>query len=669
MMSTSAAGSSVVLEPTFADGQAATEIPPDKEAQLLQLVSEMKDAGHIPKKADERHIMMKLHLEMVKEQQAMQRFQAAFPKGLPPALRASQAGQGMPPPGASPHVAVPIEHDHSFLGDEENKSLENLLIAVTDMLRQNPKAINDQDGDGDTLLHRVCAAGQEKLVHLLLINGANVNSRNNLSQTPFHIAAKNGEIMIMQLLSENGADVQAADTNGWTALHHAASSSAHLSPQSLQYLSECCHLSLSTLTNDGQSLLHIVASIKKDNNRFMLPLLLSSTDLDADWVDKTGSNAMHYAAKHVQLHMCYKLACKRGAKLLLVTNAAGKTPMDIAKDLPYFEGYALAEQMMRWARRGAYYKPNDSRPYLYFLWMTAPALFMLAAIFLSNFVLSYQGFIYLAAGGACMLIVSRKLVRIDQITRLPDPSRLGAFVTAYVCVISINLGEYATNKLPESGRALLLSCLYACMVAGIILYYILLTRDPGFTHESKRKETGEFYTMRDLVVLKKTSVWCPICQLIPTKPSKHCKLCERCVYRMDHHCLYTMRCIGNANHYTFVWFNICLVCIQLITLSLLPSYTSYISNAGAELNAFLQIFMYDGFLFVVLLGTAIYLVLTVPLLVSVLNNVGNGYTYYFSPHRNNKRHVSGLTFAQRISNIIGFLRTGRMKYTDPNYQC
>ena len=37
---------------------------------------------------------------------------------------------------------------------------------------------------------------------------------------------------------------------------------------------------------------------------------------------------------------------------------------------------------------------------------------------------------------------------------------------------------------------------------------------PGFNQESKRKDSGEFYTMRDLVMtFKKPGIWCSSCQV------------------------------------------------------------------------------------------------------------------------------------------------------------
>lgn len=50
------------------------------------------------------------------------------------------------------------------------------------------------DKDGDTLLHRVCAANMEGLVEVLLKNGANPNIANHKGQTPVHFSAREGQV-------------------------------------------------------------------------------------------------------------------------------------------------------------------------------------------------------------------------------------------------------------------------------------------------------------------------------------------------------------------------------------------------------------------------------------------------------------------------------------------
>ncbi|KAF6036776.1 hypothetical protein EB796_004912 [Bugula neritina] len=215
-----------------------------------------------------------------------------------------------------------------------------------------------------------------------------------------------------------------------------------------------------------------------------------------------------------------------------------------------------------------------------------------------------------------------------------------------------------------------------CLVVGVVLYARLVFGDPGFTLESKRKENGTFYTMKDLVQLRKPGVWCTICQLIPTKPSKHCKLCNRCVYWMDHHCLYTMRCIGKRNYYTFVWFNFVLVAGLGQTLLLFPGYAEHLGykHAWMELPSPLfywcclkYIFMNQGLLFVVLMGMSLSFCNTLYLFYLTLSNISHGYTSYFRPPEGRRPYQSGLAYTDRLSNLTTFIRYGQIKIQDPNF--
>ena len=85
------------------------------------------------------------------------------------------------------------------------------------------------------------------------------------------------------------------------------------------------------------------------------------------------------------------------------------------------------------------------------------------------------------------------------------------------------------------------------------------------------------------------------------------------------------------------------------------------------MNGYLQIFMYDGFLLVVLLGVAGFSIMTLPLLVRTLSNISSGYTHDLSPYMSDNEYKTALTTIQRLTNLLTFLRNGRIKYKDPNY--
>ena len=94
-------------------------------------------------------------------------------------------------------------------------------IMVLALLAQDPALISARDADGSTPLHCATWKGHERLVHVLLEHGADVNAVNNNDHwgtTPLHAAAHANQRAIAELLIAHGADIQATNLNGRTPL-------------------------------------------------------------------------------------------------------------------------------------------------------------------------------------------------------------------------------------------------------------------------------------------------------------------------------------------------------------------------------------------------------------------------------------------------------------------
>jgi len=65
------------------------------------------------------------------------------------------------------------------------------------------------------------------VVHLLLQNGAPVDSCNNHGWTSLMLASKNGHFHVVRLLLQNSASVNSCSSDGWTSLM-LASQNGHL---------------------------------------------------------------------------------------------------------------------------------------------------------------------------------------------------------------------------------------------------------------------------------------------------------------------------------------------------------------------------------------------------------------------------------------------------------
>ena len=94
-------------------------------------------------------------------------------------------------------------------------------VMVLALLAKDPSLISARDSDGSTPLHCATWKGHERLVQVLLENGADANATNNNDHwgtTPLHAAAHGNQRAIAELLIKHGADIHAKNLNGRTPL-------------------------------------------------------------------------------------------------------------------------------------------------------------------------------------------------------------------------------------------------------------------------------------------------------------------------------------------------------------------------------------------------------------------------------------------------------------------
>ncbi|ROT75698.1 ankyrin repeat-containing protein [Penaeus vannamei] len=95
--------------------------------------------------------------------------------------------------------------------------------AIVRLLLEKGAKVNAKNKDGDRPLHSAVRGGSEAVVKTLLRkDGIKIDAADGAGRTPLHLAAEKGHNRIIQMLLKNGANVNAMRNDGWSALHEAA---------------------------------------------------------------------------------------------------------------------------------------------------------------------------------------------------------------------------------------------------------------------------------------------------------------------------------------------------------------------------------------------------------------------------------------------------------------
>ena len=118
----------------------------------------------------------------------------------------------------------------SYAGPLQDAARKGDVKKLKALLDQDPKLVNDKDGNGDTALHQAALHGQVAAVQMLLEAGADVNAKNNYGPyTPgdyWGVMSSNNQKDPVVILNVKGNDTQYMK-NGYTPLHLAEFSTSH----------------------------------------------------------------------------------------------------------------------------------------------------------------------------------------------------------------------------------------------------------------------------------------------------------------------------------------------------------------------------------------------------------------------------------------------------------
>lgn len=101
------------------------------------------------------------------------------------------------------------------------------IEGIRGWLKENSDSINSYVDEGMTLLHIACMFGHENLMAYLLGRGAlvNIEADNESRATPLHLAVAFRDEQVadrmIKVLINNGAELNSTQSGGQTPLHHA----------------------------------------------------------------------------------------------------------------------------------------------------------------------------------------------------------------------------------------------------------------------------------------------------------------------------------------------------------------------------------------------------------------------------------------------------------------
>ncbi|OJJ94689.1 hypothetical protein ASPACDRAFT_48596 [Aspergillus aculeatus ATCC 16872] len=135
------------------------------------------------------------------------------------------APPGIYSPDECPMPTGNLTRHHPSQGSTTTSSTHLLHPQSHPLQRQSPTSspsLHPQQNPSD--LSSLCCPAHERIVHLLLQRGANVDMQNSRGQTPLHLAAQRGHLGIVRLLlmAPQPVDVNARDRFGSTPLHLAS---------------------------------------------------------------------------------------------------------------------------------------------------------------------------------------------------------------------------------------------------------------------------------------------------------------------------------------------------------------------------------------------------------------------------------------------------------------
>jgi ankyrin repeat protein len=200
-------------------------------------------------------------------------------------------------------------------------------------LDKDPRLVNAEDSNGESLLFSAIRGDDINMVRVLLAHGVDLTFTNTSGYTPLHLAIALRKDEAARLLIEKGADINAADTMGSRPIHRAASN------DDIEMMKELIGKGADINARDtsGETPLHYalrVALIEKFKLETIEYMIDSGADVNAR--AKDGKTPLISALYGVIPISVLELLVKKGANVNAPGNG-GKTPLHVTTESCRFD--------------------------------------------------------------------------------------------------------------------------------------------------------------------------------------------------------------------------------------------------------------------------------------------------------------------------------------------
>lgn len=197
-------------------------------------------------------------------------------------------------------------------------------LQVVKLLLERGCDVNQLMDDGETVLHIAAVTGHVEIVKLLLAHGCEVDKKNDMGRTASHKASRFGKNKIVDMLIKQNADINMRDDLQLTPLILASSSSSN--SRTIKYLLEN-GANIELCDKEDRTALHMAV---QDNNEKGVHTLLKFADLDKiiNTKDKDSNTPLHIACANGYEEIAIRLLDVDAD--VQSRNNDGKTPLHLA---------------------------------------------------------------------------------------------------------------------------------------------------------------------------------------------------------------------------------------------------------------------------------------------------------------------------------------------------